>query len=113
MQIQNLFILCLYHSTIFRPRSKGDHPRHSPRTFPLGLLAPRCLGFLLILRIPAPRVRLVSSRIVLEKSSDFVQETQLCEEVIVFRKMRSVAKRRSAFWRKRRFYFLAGPLGRS
>jgi len=22
----------------------GDHPRHSPRTFPLGLLAPRCLG---------------------------------------------------------------------
>ena len=48
-------ILCLYHSTIFRPRSKGVHPRHSPRTFPLGLLAPRCLGFLLILAIPALR----------------------------------------------------------
>src|SRR3989344_2346123 len=46
-------ILCLYHSTIFRPRSKGVHPRHPPRTFPLGLLAPRCLGFLLILAIPA------------------------------------------------------------
>ena len=49
MQIQNLFILCLYHSTIFRPRSKGVHPRHSPRTFPLGLLAPRCLGLALLL----------------------------------------------------------------
>ena len=48
-------ILCLLHSTIFRPRSKGDHPRHSPRTFPLGLLAPRCLGFLLILAISALR----------------------------------------------------------
>jgi len=33
----------------------GVHPRHSPRTFPLGLLAPRCLGFLLILAIPALR----------------------------------------------------------
>ena len=42
-------ILCLYHSTIFRPRSKGVHPRHSPRTFPLGLLAPRCLGAVLLL----------------------------------------------------------------
>ena len=48
-------ILYLYHSTIFRPRSKGDHPRHSPRTFPLWLLAPRCLGFLLILAIAALR----------------------------------------------------------
>ena len=48
-------ILCLFHSTIFRPQSKGVHPRHSPRTFPLGLLAPRCLGFLLILAIPALR----------------------------------------------------------
>ena len=49
-------ILCLYHSTIFRPRSKGVHPRHSPRTFPLGLLAPRCLGlarFLAIVRLRA------------------------------------------------------------
>src|SRR3990167_3214074 len=33
----------------------GVHPRHSPRTFPLGLLAPRCLGFLLILAISALR----------------------------------------------------------
>ena len=44
-------ILCLYHSTIFRPRSKGVHPRHSPRTFPLGLLAPRRLGLALLLAI--------------------------------------------------------------
>ena len=27
----------------------GVHPRHSPRTFPLGLLAPRCLGLALLL----------------------------------------------------------------
>jgi len=33
-------------------KTKGVHPRHSPRTFPLGLLAPRCLGFLLILALP-------------------------------------------------------------
>src|SRR3990167_8469033 len=33
-------------------RDSGVHPRHSPRTFPLGLLAPRCLGFLLILALP-------------------------------------------------------------
>ena len=30
----------------------GDHPRHSPRTFPLGLLAPRCLGLALLLALP-------------------------------------------------------------
>ena len=30
-------------------RDYGDHPRHSPRTFPLGLLAPRCLGLALLL----------------------------------------------------------------
>ena len=45
-------ILCLFHSTIFRPRSKGDHPRHSPRTFPLVLLAPRCLGLARFLALP-------------------------------------------------------------
>ena len=39
----------------FVPDLKAVHPRHSPRTFPLGLLAPRCLGFLLILAIPALR----------------------------------------------------------
>jgi hypothetical protein len=37
------------------PSLKGLHPRHPPRAFPLGLLAPRCLGFLLILAIPALR----------------------------------------------------------
>ena len=41
----------------------------------------------------APRVRLVSSRIVLEKSSDFVQETQPSFGIRFFAKMRSVAKR--------------------
>ena len=40
---------------LFSVRDYGVHPRHSPRTFPLGLLAPRCLGFLLILAIPALR----------------------------------------------------------
>ena len=29
---------------LFSVRDYGVHPRHSPRTFPLGLLAPRCLG---------------------------------------------------------------------
>ena len=29
---------------IFSSISKGVHPRHPPRTFPLWLLAPRCLG---------------------------------------------------------------------
>ena len=42
----------------------------------------------------APRVRLVSSRIVLEKSSDFVQETQPSFGIRFFAKIRSVAKRR-------------------
>src|SRR3989338_7247504 len=35
----------------FVPDLKGVHPRHSPRTFPLGLLAPRCLGLALLLAI--------------------------------------------------------------
>jgi len=39
-------------------------------------------------------VRLVSSRIVLEKSSDFVQDTQPSFGIRFFAKMRSVAKRR-------------------
>ena len=30
----------------------GVHPRHPPRTFPLGLLAPRCLGLALLLALP-------------------------------------------------------------
>ena len=36
-------------------RDYGVHPRHSPRTFPLGLLAPRCLGLALLLAISALR----------------------------------------------------------
>ena len=55
--------------------------------------------------------RLVLTRIVLEKSSDFVQETQPSFRIRFFAKIRSVAKRRSEFWRKRRFYFLAAGLG--
>ena len=39
----------------FVPDLKVVRPRHPPRTFSLGLLAPRCLGFLLILAIPALR----------------------------------------------------------
>ena len=48
----------------------------------------------------APRVRLVSSRIVLEKSSDFVQETQPKNRIAVSAKMRSVAKRRDGGFRQ-------------
>ncbi len=33
------------------PSLKGYHPRHPPRAFPLGLLAPRCLGILLFLAL--------------------------------------------------------------
>src|SRR3989344_4155398 len=36
----------------FVPYLKGVHPRHPPRTFPLGLLAPRCLGLALLLALP-------------------------------------------------------------
>ena len=46
-QTKYKFDIVPHHSTIFRPLSKGVHPRHSPRTFPLGLLAPR------LSRIPA------------------------------------------------------------
>ena len=49
--------------------------------------------------------------ILLEKSSDFVQETQPSFRIRFFAKMRSYASRRSAFWRKRRFYFLAAGQG--
>ncbi len=40
----NFNVVSVISLLVFRPRSKGDHPRHSPRTFPLGLLALRCLG---------------------------------------------------------------------
>src|SRR3989344_3790370 len=33
-------------------RDYGVHPRHSPWTFPLGLLAPRCLGLARFLALP-------------------------------------------------------------
>src|SRR3989338_10527800 len=46
---------CASTILLFFVHNYGVHPRHSPRTFPLGLLAPRCLGFLLILAIPALR----------------------------------------------------------
>jgi hypothetical protein len=36
---------------VVRP-ALGVHPRHPPRTFPLGLLAPRCLGLALLLALP-------------------------------------------------------------
>src|SRR3990167_10539046 len=39
-------------------------------------------------------------RIVLEKSSDFVQETQPRNRIVVFAKMRSVAKRRDGGFRQ-------------
>ena len=44
--------------------------------------------------------RLVLARIVLEKSSDFVQETQPKNRIAVFAKMRSVAKRRDGGFRQ-------------
>ena len=37
---------------LFSVRDYGVHPRHSPRTFPLGLLAPRCLGLARFLALP-------------------------------------------------------------
>jgi hypothetical protein len=36
---------------VVRP-AHGVHPRHPPRTFPLGLLAPRCLGLARFLTLP-------------------------------------------------------------
>jgi len=44
--------------------------------------------------------RLVLARIVLEKSSDFVQETQPQSRIRFFAKMRSVAKRRDGGFRQ-------------
>ena len=48
--IQNAWSRTLYY--LFSVRDYGVHPRHSPRTFPLGLLAPRCLGLALLLALP-------------------------------------------------------------
>src|SRR3989344_1769303 len=49
---QKFSLLCLYRFPFLRVPDYGIHPRHSPRTFPLWLRAPRCLGFLLILALP-------------------------------------------------------------
>src|SRR3989338_1774562 len=35
---------CLRSFQLGMRHAYGVHPRHPPRTFPLGLLAPRCLG---------------------------------------------------------------------
>jgi len=40
---------CLCHCCLFAFMATGCHPRHPPRAFPLGLLAPRCLGAVLFL----------------------------------------------------------------
>ena len=47
MQIQVVHSFILFGSV----QRLGVHPRHPPRTFPLGLLAPRCLGLALLLTI--------------------------------------------------------------
>src|SRR3989344_683754 len=47
---QNFFIVPLPFSCL-SSYDYGVHPRHPPRTFPLGLLAPRCLGLALLLAI--------------------------------------------------------------
>src|SRR3989338_4852207 len=39
----------LWSRSFYLVMPKAVHPRHSPRTFPLGLLAPRCLGLALLL----------------------------------------------------------------
>src|SRR3989344_7580150 len=39
---------CSISSLVVR-QGTGCHPRHPPRAFPLGLLAPRCLGAVLLL----------------------------------------------------------------
>jgi len=41
-------VICYRWLFVQRP---GVHPRHPPRTFPLWLLAPRCLGLALLLAI--------------------------------------------------------------
>ena len=46
-------IWCLRSYSYGMRPAHGVHPRHPPRTFPLGLLAPTCLGSLLLLALPA------------------------------------------------------------
>src|SRR3989338_5812353 len=50
IQIQYL-ASCHFFSLVVR-QAHGVHPRHPPRTFPLGLLAPRCLGLAHLLALP-------------------------------------------------------------
>src|SRR3989338_7809917 len=44
--------LCLRSFQLGMRHAHGVHPRHPPRTFPLWLLAPRCLGLALLLAPP-------------------------------------------------------------
>src|SRR3990167_9230255 len=44
--------LCLRSFQLGMRHAHGVHPRHPPRTFPLWLLAPRCLGLALLLALP-------------------------------------------------------------
>ncbi|MCR4330737.1 MAG: hypothetical protein NUV49_02560 [Patescibacteria group bacterium] len=48
---KNKFNIVSIISLLVFVRDYGVHPRHSPRTFPLGLLAPRCLGLAHLLAI--------------------------------------------------------------
>ena len=43
---------CLRSFRLGMRPAHGVHPRHPPRTFPLGLLGPRCLGLALFLALP-------------------------------------------------------------
>ena len=47
----SILSLVSFLSLVVRP-AHGAHPRHPPRTFPLGLLGPRCLGLALFLALP-------------------------------------------------------------
>ena len=52
---KNKTFYCASYILLFIVRDYGVHPRHSPRTFPLGLLAPRCLGLRFFSPLPALR----------------------------------------------------------
>jgi hypothetical protein len=61
----------------------GVHPRHSPRAFPLGLLAPRCLCVCFAHaswgeEVSSPRVGLLLEEITLEKFRPRHPHTTLC-----------------------------------
>jgi len=52
MQNTNAIWCLVSISSLVVRQGTGCHPRHPPRTFPLGLLAPRCLGAVLFLALP-------------------------------------------------------------